>query len=489
MEDPPVDALTNPAASALSAVVRRERSEHDLAHLTLAIDRWFNRRRASTTGQYGTTSFADLHKTRLDALERVLRGGLATLESELEKVDVSAGRTLANVNADCRVIDQAVVWMHRAWTYYREKFDQRDDPELKATLAAADEVVWSCYKWVYLFGRLPPEVRIGPAPLAYVESEFSPAIWAAGRPAPENLRDKSGVEGLDAWLATLPIPLLRLPPWSVDAPWWLVFVAHEIGHNLQRELGLVQPFRSALKSAWPASAGNASDRQDRWILWDAEIFADLVSVALVGPWAIAALRELLIAPATEMASDTGVYPPAIVRLTLMARAADRLGMDGAATIAGIDPDAATANEVVIADMADIDRVLDAALGPLTATGAKLEDMCALESVKDELSTQSKLMAHDLGRGPVEPEPHLLTPRYVLGGTFLAWQRVSEVPDIAKRAGALDALAANASEAISKSGPSDTRAGSDPGPLAAHGESFATWLLAQSRATRADEPAP
>jgi hypothetical protein len=481
--DPAAGALTLRAASALSPTVRREQSARDLAHVRAAIDDWFSRWQAPMDG---TPMFVALHRTRLEALNQVLMSGLTALATAVGKVDVSQGRSIAEVNADCREIDQAVVWMHRIWVYYREKFEQRNDLALKPTLAAADEVVWSCYQQVFLSGKLPEGVRIGPAPLAYVESEYSPAIWDTSRPAPSALRETTEIEGLESFLSTLPIPTLRLPPWSVGAPWWLVFVAHEVGHSIRRELKLAEPFRATIAKAWPASDREARARIDRWTLWDSEIFADLASVAMIGTWAIEGLRELLIAPADEMARATAVYPAPIVRLALMAGAADRFGMDGATTIAGIDPDAATADAVVIEDMADVDRVLDAVLGPLTDKGATLDQLCGVDAVKDELGKNVPDWADDLAKGPGLPSPGRLTPRYVLGGTFLAWQRAAGLSNEDDRHAALDGLATNAIEALATNGPPGTRAGADEVTLASHGEALADRLLARSRAVRAGE---
>jgi hypothetical protein len=465
-----------PSADEPSPTVRREQSERELRRVKASIGNWFADRQAAPG--------AELHKTRLQALKEVLDAGVASLATALANVDASSERLAADVNADCREIDQAVVWMHRVWTYYREKFDQRADPALAPTLAAADEVIWSCYQQVFLAGRVPPGVRIGPAPLGYIESEYSPATWEATKQAPSNLREAIDIEGLEAFLATLPIPTLRLPPWCIDAPWWLVFIAHEVGHSIQRELGLVAPFRGAITAAWPASDPQGSARSQRWARWDTEIFADLASVATIGAWAIEGLRELVLSPPEEMARATGAYPSPIVRLTLMARAADRLGMGGTSAIASIDPAALTATPEVIADLADVDRVLEGALGPLGDTKATLAQICATEAVKAELPTEARAWAGDLPNGPGVPAPGVLTPRYVLCGTFLAWQRTAGLAGAADRLAALDALAANANTALASNGPAGTRAGSETVPLTSHGEALADWLLAKSRALRA-----
>ena len=103
-------------------------------------------------------------------------------------------------------------------------------------------------------------------------------------------------------------PTLRLPTWCVDSPWWLVFIAHEVGHNIQQELGLVQPFRTVVAGAWQPAEPEATARGERWGRWSPELFADLVSVALIGPWAIEGLRELVLGPPAEMARSRAAIP-------------------------------------------------------------------------------------------------------------------------------------------------------------------------------------
>ncbi len=465
----------------MPAIVRREQSERELARLGTAINAWFVRRRADSTGD---TPFAQLHRTRLDALEQVLKGGLAALSSALESVDVTLGRSAADVNVDCREIDEAVVWMHRVWTYYREKFDQRDDPVLAPTLKAADEVVWSCYRHVFVSTGLPPGVRIGPAPLAYVEAEYSPATWEAAKQAPSALREATDIGGLESFLANLPVPTLRLPTWCIDSPWWLVFIAHEVGHNIQQELGLVQPFRAVVAAAWQPAEPEATARAERWGRWSAELFADLVSVAMIGPWAIKALRELVLGPPEEMARPSGAYPAPIVRLVLMARAADRLGMSGTEAIEGIDPAASSATAQVVADMGDVDRVLDRALGPLTEGGKTIAELCGLTAVRDGLTTKARSWAGELALGAGAPVRSLLSPRYLVCASFLAWQRTAGLPSTDERRKAIDQLAANANVALATSGPEGTRAGTERPELAAQGTALGEWLLGRSHELRA-----
>jgi len=472
----PVSAVAGPAG--LATVVRREQSERELRRVQTAVDGWFTERRDAMDGD--RFPFADLHMTRLAALETVLHEALDALASALVEVRVDPGRDRAAVYRDCQDIDFALVWVYRVFTYYRDKFDQRDDPALCSTLLAADEVVWSCYKWVFGSTALPPGSEIGPAPLAYIDSQYSPATWETAKGAPSALRDASDVRGLERFLETLPIPLLRLPPWSVDAPWWLVFIAHEVGHNIQRELGLIEPFRTAVARAWSDAADDANDRRDRWSAWDVEVFADLSAVALIGPWAIRGLREIVLGPAQDMALPAETYPAPIVRLRLMAGALDELGFDATGVLAGLDPGASTASDDVERDLDEVDDIVRQALGPLDEAGTTLAGICRTPEVTGVLPSAAQKWAESLPSVATSPIGNVPLPRQVVCGTFSAWEQATIMATEAQRTSALDQLSRNGMETLRASGPVGKRAPSVEPSVEGHGTSLAMTLLELGR---------
>jgi hypothetical protein len=197
-------------------------------------------------------------------------------------------------------------------------------------LTAADEVVWSCYAEVYVnSGRTRPA-----APLAYIEPLFSPEAIPRDDPPPE-------LESVDSpflkqFLAELPVPLIALPPACLEEPWWLAFVAHEVGHHIQHDFDLVGPFAGWLRRLICADPDEqmVDPEANRWGGYGQEIFADLFSVSCLGAAAVRTMVELELAEASDMlAARRGRYPAPVVRLALLAKAANCLGAEGDSALA------------------------------------------------------------------------------------------------------------------------------------------------------------
>src|SRR5262249_54014944 len=157
--------------------------------------------------------------------------------------------------------------------YFRDKFDQRDDPLLSPVLGAADDVVWSCHQQIYRQAKAwEPQVESGPAPLPYIESWYSPQAFPAEL-VPQDLKSEVDVGFLREYLNKLPIPVVRLQPACVDAPWWLIYLGHEVGHHIQfsilPEMGLIERFKEAVGAAVLAHGGSDEDAK-RWRQWSPE---------------------------------------------------------------------------------------------------------------------------------------------------------------------------------------------------------------------------
>jgi hypothetical protein len=464
----------------MSNASRRQQSIRELDRVKKSFDAWFALRLERDKDLFG--QYAGLHKTRLETLHAVLQQGVAALKKELDKIGVGAARDPADVYAECRAIDHATVWIQRVWLFYRDKFDQREDLTLRPLLLAADEVTWSCYRQIFTNkNNFPAHITQGPAPLVYVDAQYSPATWEVTKQAPSELRQASQVEGLESFLQTLPVPVLRLPTWCIGAPWFLVFIGHEVGHNIQRELDLTVAVRGLITRACEERrAAGDTPKPDRWAAWGEEIFADLFSVAMMGAWAVRGLREILIGPTAEMTAPQVGYPLPVVRLALIARAAERLGMDAREALGGLNlAGIAQTSPIADADMKMVEPILDQLLGPLSAEVPTLEKLCGLPEFKKELETSSQFWREQLQDTPTPPTRSLQAARYITCGALRAYD--DSLRSSTAGSEALDALTTTTIDALARSGPPGDRAETPkPADLQVHGTHLAQFCLAAAR---------
>ena len=254
----------------------------------------------------------DEHQSQLTALQGALDEAMEAISEKIGNLDEEGPR--GTLFRRCRGLQRNLDEIERLWRYYAEKFEQREG-DYAPLLRAADEVVWSCHAEIYR--NLGP--RRVPMPLPYVEHYYSPFAMPRNRP-PEALLPQDRI--LLHAINTLPIPLVALHPSTVPEPWWLVFVAHEVGHHVHFDLleneVLVEQSRSWLVEAeQPHLDGRVY-----------EMFADYFSVLTMGPAAIWALADLTWDEPDVMLRSTDVYPSPAVRLAMMHGWASRLGCGG-----------------------------------------------------------------------------------------------------------------------------------------------------------------
>ena len=278
------------------------------------------------------------HRTESD-LRGQYRTQLNALVSELEQATCALRQEVSTVSAiSCNgdyftallAHDRRAIWLRSAWSYYRDRFDQRDDPSLGPTLRAADEVLWSCYKPFF------SAVAVPAAPLCCVDSAYVPSALR-----PDQARhllgrtDEVDRGPLAPFLKTLPIPILRLPASVVSAPWSLALIAHETGHFIQRAVpdaeALYVWLEKHIVACVAQEGGNDADVSD-WRAWTEEIFADLYASVTVGKWAIWALAPWMLGPSSFVLARQRSYPSPLVRLRLLAAACDAIGVEGASAL-------------------------------------------------------------------------------------------------------------------------------------------------------------
>ncbi|NUR92045.1 MAG: hypothetical protein HOY71_48910 [Nonomuraea sp.] len=211
-----------------------------------------------------------------EVLDAVLSRMLSGIRERLLSVPAADSRA---AYAACHELDRSLLTVKRLFEWYVPKYDQRLDPVRGPALAAADEVVRSC--WWQPFDVLGKRDLAGPLP--YLDPFFE--AFAVPR---AQVADELG-------LAAELIPVISLPEWSVREAWWLVAAAHETGHVLLHDLDLGYEARSV--------AGD----------WAEEVFADVYAALMVGPAAAWVVAEL----GHGLTADSLYYPPLDRRLSIM----------------------------------------------------------------------------------------------------------------------------------------------------------------------------
>ena len=283
-------------------------SEAEWLRLKRELDAWRARRvRADALGQ---------HRSQLDAAYTLIDRVLA----ELRVAMASMTGTGASLAGQARVHDRRIAWLRRLWDFFRERFDQRDDPALGAVLRGADEVVWSCHREPFAaLVSAAAGVESGPPPLPYLEPSLSPEVFPNGL-VPGVLRRDIDAPFLRRALDQLPFAVVRVPASCVTAPWWLIHLGHEVGHVLDGGL-----LGYAQRAALVQSLGLEARAADDWTQWSGETFADLYAALMHGQWALWALATAEAQDDAAMIARRDSYPPPVVRLLVMAHACEKLG--------------------------------------------------------------------------------------------------------------------------------------------------------------------
>lgn len=226
-----------------------------------------------------------------------------------------------------RRLETAILAAHTLWEFFRSKLVLRESSLFRDHLAACDDLAWACYK--PLQDALGGGRRREP-PLVYLNALWSPFAMPRGRNFADEIRSAQGLgthlsaDRFQTALDALPIPLVGLPWYhTAHLPGGLL-LAHEVGHVADWDFGL----DPAIEAAFQSASGIPPDRQDAWLSWRHEIFADAFAICAVGPAFVGTLIDLLAAPASELLGESGlgrVHPPRLLRIALVLEFLRRLG--------------------------------------------------------------------------------------------------------------------------------------------------------------------
>lgn len=252
---------------------------------------------------------------RLAEIDREVQSALERMREWFQQGSSSADELLSQAALVERQIDRA----RRAYGLFFEVFSQRGTAFAQA-LAACDTIAADCFRVVRdnAPGLLPRPLL---KPVTYLEHSFSPATFRRGVMLTRLLGEKN------------PFPLVRIPYERIEAPWGMGVLLHEVGHNLQSDLGVWHETRLALqrrillvsRSAWLTRI---------WSRWHREIFADMVALLLGGPASARAMKDFLAYPAPRVLSfrPLGVHPTPYLRLFLLAEMLERMGFGSDARV-------------------------------------------------------------------------------------------------------------------------------------------------------------
>lgn len=245
---------------------------------------------------------------RLAEIDADVRRQLAAVFHTARAAGAPAERVLSQAALVEREIDRA----RRAFGLFFDVFSQRGS-RFAPALAACDAVAADCFAVVRraVPGLLPPVLV---KPLTYLEYNFSPATYRRGVLLRRLLGERN------------PFPLVRVPYERLESPWGMGVLLHEVGHNLQADLGVWQETENAVR------ARVLRLTRDPWLTriwtrWHKEIFADLVALLLGGPASARSMKDFLAYPAGRVLSfrPLSSHPVPFVRAFLLAEMLRRMG--------------------------------------------------------------------------------------------------------------------------------------------------------------------
>ncbi len=255
------------------------------------------------------------HHTQIRAVARALEPSMAAASERLQ-----AARD-QDLLGDALALEAMVLEIHRIWDFFREKLALRFVAHFALPLVAADELAWRCYQPAQ---ANVPEGQGREPPLVYLNGASSPLTLERGKRFQAEAVEAEPMQWslTAAALEALPVPVLGIPWFQVehlpDAP----IIAHEVGHDVEIDLGLTHRIAELLIAAVAAA------RRDLWVAWAGEVFADVYCSVALGPAFATTLVDFLaddgeaIAAEERAPGDGQTYPTTALRVLLAAAVLD-----------------------------------------------------------------------------------------------------------------------------------------------------------------------
>jgi hypothetical protein len=270
-----------------SLELRKEELRRRVASLPGEVIRWTDRARKELD--------ENLHFSQLQAL-KILMDAITKDQLEMVQALKPEGDEGEFLRQSLDLVDE-IIRAQGVWDFYRDKLQLRFSPDFKESLRVADIVAWDCYHPVLERAAsldILPRSHMREPPLCYYTADFSPATRVRSSRIQDlhdpnkNLLDSQGAE------VRTPIPVIELP-WDHAANLWeFLSIPHEVGHDLEADLKLRTPLLQSLDNAIK------DGRRKVWRAWQAETFADLIALQLVGPAFAEALMNLLLLPKSDV---------------------------------------------------------------------------------------------------------------------------------------------------------------------------------------------
>jgi len=321
-------------------------------------------------------------------------------------------------------ITKAIIKSRFIWDFFRDRLELRFVPRFRQLLLMADLVSYDCYTAVMDRAKalqIIPEQGFREYPLVGLVAQFAPSTFVR-------------LPGLQNH--NLPVPVIDLPWDHLVNPWELLIVAHEVGHDVDEDLGrLSQALQPAIASQLD-EFGTPMGHIVCWQQWTSEILADLVGILLTGPAFVGALAGLLTLPRSYVLhiNSTDEHPPPYLRVFINTALVRRLGHPQLAQAleAGWRALYGVPNDGFRTYLAQIEPViatiLDTPLAPLQDRGGKIHSLGEL--IAFTLDDQARVQATAVRLVTGALLTSKLPIRHVVSASQLAFEQTVQSGDTA-----------------------------------------------------------